>query len=372
MEDKNVIVRITEESTILTRIKKKLFKILCDQHLQTDIHAKVRYTEAKHMIKGHVPLMIDNGTYKIMWNNEEMIVSHKDTVPLSISSSHSHHEELIIVGKTWKNLDNLLFHLSFSDKMKPKTIYLSIWSMKFEEWDEIGKRPSRSIESVFIPSKIKKELIGDVKTFIGDRQFYEDHGVTWKRNYLFSGPPGSGKTSTALAIANEIGFDISIIPFSCLTDSMLMTALQRISDKRIIILEDVDSLIQEKSDTLSLSGILNALDGIHTPNGLITIMTTNYPDRLGDSFMRPGRVDLHVSFSSPTVECVKDALTSYKVPITDELVDVIMKNCDSMAGIQYWLFKYSRTPEVLMEKITDLTELGKTKSKKPAWTDMFQ
>jgi chaperone BCS1 len=47
---------------------------------------------------------------------------------------------------------------------------------------------------------------------------------------------------------------------------------------------------------VSKAALLNALDGITTPDGRIFIMTTNYPERLDAALMRPGRADVHETF----------------------------------------------------------------------------
>lgn len=47
---------------------------------------------------------------------------------------------------------------------------------------------------------------------------------------------------------------------------------------------------------ITLSGLLNALDGVAAPDGCITIMTTNYPENLDPALTRPGRVDYRLAF----------------------------------------------------------------------------
>jgi chaperone BCS1 len=64
----------------------------------------------------------------------------------------------------------------------------------------------------------------------------------------------------------------------------------------MLLLEDVDILQaattrQEEQGRTSLSGLLNALDGVSTPHGLITVLTTNDMTKLDPALIRPGRVD---------------------------------------------------------------------------------
>jgi chaperone BCS1 len=54
--------------------------------------------------------------------------------------------------------------------------------------------------------------------------------------------------------------------------------------------------------SISLSGLLNAIDGVASSEGRILIMTTNKPKDLDQALIRPGRVDLHISFTLPQRE----------------------------------------------------------------------
>ncbi|VDP91014.1 unnamed protein product [Echinostoma caproni] len=73
----------------------------------------------------------------------------------------------------------------------------------------------------------------------------------------------------------------------------------------IILLEDIDAAVHNRErmpanpayegmPTLTLSGLLNALDGVTSTDGRIIFMTTNYVDRLDAALIRPGRVDMRV------------------------------------------------------------------------------
>ena len=52
------------------------------------------------------------------------------------------------------------------------------------------------------------------------------------------------------------------------------------------------------SRALPVSGLLNAIDGAFAPEGRVLIMTSNYPERLDEALVRPGRVDRHVKFTN--------------------------------------------------------------------------
>lgn len=66
--------------------------------------------------------------------------------------------------------------------------------------------------------------------------------------------------------------------------------------KSIILIEDVDAIFTERKNTektnaLTFSGFLNAIDGVRSQQGRIIIMTTNFKDKLDPALLRPGRTD---------------------------------------------------------------------------------
>jgi chaperone BCS1 len=126
--------------------------------------------------------------------------------------------------------------------------------------------------------------------------------LPWHRGYMFHGPPGTGKTSMVKALANEFKLDLWYVSLGDLKEeASLINLLSEVSPRSILLLEDVDTIQlthdrdeepKAKSPTnISLSSLLNALDGVATPHGLVTVMTTNHFDRLDPALTRAGRMD---------------------------------------------------------------------------------
>ena len=143
--------------------------------------------------------------------------------------------------------------------------------------------------SIFLDAVLKKSLLGDVEKFIGSQAWYNSCGIPYKRGYLFYGPPGCGKTSTILAIAGQFNMNIGIINLAepGLGDERLFYLLSIAPRHTMIVLEDIDRAFSAAEsathtdprykgmNSLTLSGLLNALDGIASTNGLMIFMTTN-------------------------------------------------------------------------------------------------
>lgn len=168
------------------------------------------------------------------------------------------------------------------------------------DWHSAKSVRPRPANTVVLPDGLLDELVGDLRRFYTLRDRYRELGQPWHRGFLLYGPPGTGKTSTAQALASELDLDVYYLPLGDLkADLDLGRLLGAIGPRSMLLLEDVDvsHAATERDDTtsgLSASGLLNALDGMITPEGLVTVMTTNNRSALDEALLRPGRADREV------------------------------------------------------------------------------
>lgn len=93
------------------------------------------------------------------------------------------------------------------------------------------------------------------------------------------------------------------------SDQALRILFNKLPRQCVVLLEDVDATSTSRSQDLnasdetskskksvSLSGLLNAIDGVASAEGRVLIMTTNYPEKLDGALIRPGRVDMKSEF----------------------------------------------------------------------------
>lgn len=164
-------------------------------------------------------------------------------------------------------------------------------------WRAANPLTKRSIHSVFVPEG--PELVQKIKHFDSLKDEYALKGIPHHMGILLTGEPGTGKTSLIHALASETDREIVFLNLSAITtDTELVTLMTHYMDwhKLILVLEDIDvsrvaTNRDEESKTVTLSSLLNILDGILTPRGMITIATTNRPESLDKALVRPGRFD---------------------------------------------------------------------------------
>lgn len=187
-------------------------------------------------------------------------------------------------------------------------------------WKKDQAKRCRSPKSVILSDNKMETVIDDVRSFLkgSTRKWYIDHGLPVRRSFLFYGSPGTGKTSAIKAIASQFQLSVCMMGFTgtSFSNQSLAEALADMPRRAMLVLEDVDALFDGRNSrtgqhSLTFSGVLNALDGMVSAEGVITIMTTNHTEKLDAALLRGGRVDRRFFFNVPTDQQIKDFFLSF-------------------------------------------------------------
>lgn len=188
------------------------------------------------------------------------------------------------------------------------------------DWVSEGLKRARQPSSVILPKGQMQSILDDVENFLNlrTRKWYIAHGLPHRRSYLFYGPPGTGKTSTIRAIGSVFRLNCCFLSMTTagFSNQSLGDALSQIPANALIVLEDVDALFNEdrknsEAPSLTFSGLLNALDGLISVEGVITVMTTNFIDKLDRALIRGGRVDRRFHFAKASNAQIEGLFLSF-------------------------------------------------------------
>lgn len=191
-------------------------------------------------------------------------------------------------------------------------------------WEKCMEINKRRLNTLYLPIDVKRKIVDTVNEFFGNKEFYRKHGIAHNLKILLWGDVGVGKDTIAKVIASEWnrnlfyingGKEGKFIPDAIVDNNeFIISPLMVISDidkypflinEPEVDLDDKDSKDEKIKNKQIFGKMINALDGILTPEDRIIIMTTNHREKFSDTLTRPGRIDLDIEIPPVNEEVFK-------------------------------------------------------------------
>lgn len=232
---------------------------------------------------------------------------------------------LTMLGRSQSVLLRLVSEFKWSPEKSEPHIY-NFGGGNESGWRRTTKLIPRELSSVIVTDGNKEELMATFEKWRENKEWYYHRGLPWKLTMMLEGPTGTGKTSLIRALAAHYNMNVAIIQLNEMSDRSFQMALNEVPVNSFLVMEDFDDAVEglhrkkqhelvqgtssdKKSEPavgnnsgtktenapryslLTLSGILNALDGLAVLDGQVIIMSTNVAKEMDPALIRPGRID---------------------------------------------------------------------------------
>ena len=161
-----------------------------------------------------------------------------------------------------------------------------------------------------------KESLAEIVDYLNNPQKYTDVGASMPKGVLLVGPPGTGKTMLAKAVAGEANVPFFSMSGSEFVEMFVGVGASKVRDlfkqakekaPCIVFIDEIDAIGKKRDNQLSsndereqtLNQLLTEMDGFEGNNGVIILAATNRPESLDPALTRPGRFDRRVPVELP-------------------------------------------------------------------------
>jgi hypothetical protein len=281
---------------------------------------------------------IGDGSHFCMYKRRPVWV-HRKRLDNNQSAHQLNYEiSITVLGRRRKLINELIEEFRYRDTEGTTGVF-----MYDREWKRVGEVQQRPLHTVIMDPATKAKLVERVDAWLQAKQWHHDRGFIYKLTIMLHGIPGSGKSSLIRAMASHYKRDLCFLHLASHNDASLRDALMTAPARAIIAVEDFDDVtaiharrgfktglyqgrlpnpkvtldepagpgpgirvseVQSRSNEeegepdndllkmgVTLSGMLQCLDGVLSLDGKILCLSTNRPEVFDQALVRKGRIN---------------------------------------------------------------------------------
>jgi SpoVK/Ycf46/Vps4 family AAA+-type ATPase len=280
--------------------------------------------------------------WHILFYQRRLYWFNKSTLDSAGSERQKEQVQLYTLGRNVKAFDEII--KEFQPKaLATDELHLTLWDRN--EWADRKVIPKRLENSVTLLNSIKSLLFKEMERFINNREWFLENGLPHKLGLILHGEAGTGKTSIIRMLASKYERPLYTLNLATMNDNTLVEAFSTVKKGSIIAIEDFEAVgatkdrvesadcEEERFSLLTVSGLLNALDGLVPLDNVVIIFTTNHLEKVDKAMYRKGRIDHVIEIGALGSIEVQEYLSRKFEGRTEHLKEVFpdIKGCDLQA-----------------------------------------
>ena len=280
-------------------------------------------SEAWREFTKHRGLTVGYGTHFGLFNGWPVLVE-RTLEDSNQTSSFKEYTVITILGRSKKRLHAFSAEVASAASVEAEGFdKVPVYINSGSSWLRMGHLPLRKMDSVFTANGAGNKVVDTILQFEGQKEEHHRLGLPHHLGIMLHGAPGCGKSSLIHAVASETKRSIYYLNLGSVESDKDLTSLvngTRDWSKILLAIEDIDAAgvkvnrqgsassgatgassskksgksEAEPKSPVSLSALLNVLDGILCPDGLVVVATTNHHVELDPALRRAGRFDYTV------------------------------------------------------------------------------